>query len=206
MIDDYYISIDLASQEVAALNTVYESDIEDLVQGNYYINNNIVVYSTSDEVVYLLYPEEAIARKRPDEAGRTNGLFCGESGAGREKVDYSFYITPRFRQNNKIVYQKLGIYFSLLAKTKLQYKSDLGFWISNDDCSQYIEYYYQYKPKCRSSRLGSGVQYDGGSNECDNTLKYRPYESIRGLHNYFFGARFFGHGSLSDGFEIRNGI
>ncbi len=169
-IDDYYFNIDVYAQQVLALNTDYSSDLGDLASLQYQTNPNILVYSTSDDVIDILFPTNNIARSSNN--GRSE-LFCRDSGAPRNVDIRDFNIATRFRQSNRVVYQKLGIYFSLLAKTKTQYRSDIGFWVSNADCGQYIQYYYEFKPKCRNAQFGSGTKSDDG---CDNTLKYRPYE------------------------------
>lgn len=55
-------------------------------------------------------------------------LFCTQSGA-RAKDDKGFdYESDRFCMD-KVGYQKVAVYFLLQAKTKVQYKSDVGIWV-----------------------------------------------------------------------------
>lgn len=145
-----------------ALNQQFESELNDLKSENT-DNNNIIIFSTDDDVLYLI--DEG---SKGTTAGRSQ-LFCGESGA-REDKDDSFVYEPiygDYRQDNKVVYQKAGIYFSLQAKTKMQYKSLTGIWVdAGVTYNQQLNYYVKYEPKCKgvTERTGNKTD-DGPSNE-----------------------------------------
>lgn len=167
-IEDYFFNIDVLNDQVYALNTTYETDMADLINAQYQTNSNILVYSTNDDVLDILYPNNAIARL--GSSGKSE-LFCRESGAGgRESSGYAYYVDPvhgfdpQIRSLNKVVYQKIGIYFSLLAKTKAQIQAVPTFgslWLAGTDPDQRISFSYRFKPKCRDERSGAGVVPDG---------------------------------------------
>lgn len=198
-IGDHYFKVNLSSERVYVLSNQFESEIADLKEENT-DNKNILVFSTNDDVLYLI-----------DEGskGTINGrsqLFCRESNANGDKDDeFSYDLGDDLRQDNKVVYQSVGIYFSLQAKTKMQYKNILGLWVDAGVtcCTQKIEYYVKYEPKCKGVTERSGTKEDDGNS---NELNYRPYESTRGLHKYRYEARFFGGGFWSRVYRIFDGF
>ena len=161
-------------------------------------NKSILIFSTDDDVLDLL--EEGVK-------GTVNSkveLFCGESGADGHEAkhyDYAYSSSDDFRQDNKVVYQKAGIYFSLQSKTKAQYKGWTGIWNETNACDQRIYYDVYYEPKCKSSTTRSGTLYDDG---CGNELNYRPYETTRGLHHYRFDVDFYGLSFYSRHYHIED--
>jgi hypothetical protein len=178
-IGDYYFKINLGTERALVLAKEHAQELADLENENLE-NENIMVFSTSDDVLDLL------------EAGVTNGTngrtqLCFEGGADqKEDKEDRNYCANRVRMDNKVVYQKLGIYFSLQAKSKVYLWFD-GNWISPDAPSQEIVYYVKFEPKCSGVTENSGTRYDGWS---DNEMSYRPYERSTGLHKYFYQARF----------------
>jgi hypothetical protein len=199
IIGEHYFKINLNSSKVYVLNIEFDEQINDLKEEKT-DNKNILVFSTNDDVLYLI-----------DEGskGTINGrsqLFCRESNANGDKDDeFSYDLGDDLRQDNKVVYQSVGIYFSLQAKTKMQYKNILGLWVDAGVtcCTQKIEYYVKYEPKCKGVTERSGTKEDDGNS---NELNYRPYESTRGLHKYRYEARFFGGGFWSRVYRIFDGF
>lgn len=186
--------VDTAEQVVLVLPSVYQDQVDDLVNRNL-ANTNITLFSTSDDVLDLL--EEGSTGTM----NRSAGLFCKEDGADRgydPGNDTSPYGSD-IRQQNKIVYQKAGIYFSLQSKTKVQFRGWTGIWTGQSATDQIIRYYAAYKPKCRSVVVKQGDLLDDGN---DNELNYRPYESTRGLHEYEFEVLFYGFGFWSRSYYI----
>lgn len=198
-IGDYYFKVNLATETVYALETRFENEIGDLNHENE-MNRNIMIFSTDDDVLDLL-----ASGSKGTSNGRTK-LFCGESGA-RGKKDDGFDASPfdeNYRHDNKIVYQKAGVYFSLQAKTKVQYKGWTGLWGDGGPVyDQRISYYVKYEPKCKGVTEKSGIKEDDGSS---NELNYRPYESTRGLHKYRYEASYFGAGYWSREYVIADGF
>lgn len=199
LIGDHYFKVDLSAERVYVLNAQFENELNDLKDENT-SNLNIMVFSTDDDVLDLV--EEGTK-------GTINGrieLFCGESGA-REDKDDSFVYEPvygDYRQDNKVVYQKAGIYFSLQAKTKMQYKSLTGLWVdAGITYNQVINYYVKYEPKCKGVTERTDTKTDDGPS---NELNYRAYESGRGLHKYRYEADFFGQGYWSRIYRIADGF
>jgi hypothetical protein len=199
LIGDHYFKVNLSKEKVYVLNAQSETDLEDLKNENTR-NSNIMVFSTDDDVLYLL--EEGT---KGTINGRTE-LFCGESGADSKKDD-SFAVEPvygDYRQDNKVVYQKAGIYFSLQAKTKMQYKSLTGLWVdAGVTYNQQLNYYVKYEPKCKGVTERTDNKTDDGPS---NELNYRAYESTRGLHKYRYEADFFGQGYWSRIYSIADGF
>lgn len=198
-IGEYYFKINLNSERVFVLSVKNESELEDLKQ-EAVANQNILIFSTDDDVLLLL------AEGSKGTASGRSQLFCRDSGA-EDKKDDSFAVEPvygDYRQDNKIVYQKAGVYFSLQAKTKMQYKSLVGLWVdAGITYNQQVRYYYKYEPKCRDISEGSATKTDDGPS---NELNYRAYESIRGLHKYRYEAEFFGQGFWSRKYIIFDGF
>lgn len=199
-IGDYVFKISFDDELVyaASLNNV---SLVEAVKNENSENPEVQVFSTDDDVLHLL--EEGSSGTVN---GRTN-LFCGESGADA-KDDKGFDDCPYaycagYRQDNKVVYQKAGVYFSLQAKTKFQYLSGIGIWVAADAGDQSIDFYYKYEPKCKGVSEGSSILYDDGS---DNELNKRIYESTRGLHKYRYNAYFYGGQFQSRFYEIRHGF
>lgn len=196
-IGDYLFKIDLDIGKVFVLPPSVSSNkqaINDLKKENT-SNKNILVFSTDDDVLNLL---------ANDSNGTMNGrtmLFCHESGApsGSDKAfEYAYNDTER--QDNKVVYQKAGIYFSLQAKIKTEEKY-AGLWVASADNQLYLDYYFNYKPKCKGSRTESNTV-----GAFDHELNRRPYASTRGLHYYDYVVQFYGLNFQSGVYEIRAGI
>lgn len=199
VIGDYYFKVNLNSEKVFVLPIKDEDQLQDLRQEN--INSeDILVFSTDDDVLPLL---------SEGSKGTINGrsqLFCRESNADGDK-DESFAYEPfydDYRQDNKIVYQSVGIYFSLQAKTKMQYKSLVGLWVDAGITNgQELRYYVKYEPKCRNVTENTGIKVDDGPS---NELNHRAYESTRGLHKYRYEAQFYGQGYWSRKYIIFDGF
>jgi len=199
IIGDHYYKVNLGSERVFVLSDDFANEIEDLKKEKT-TNENLLVFSTNDDVLYLI--DEG---SKGTLNGRTE-LFCRKSGAGEDK-DNSFVVEPvygDYRQDNKVVYQKAGIYFSLQAKTKMQYKSLTGLWVdAGVTNNQVLNYYVKFEPKCRSISEHSGTRSDDGPS---NAFNYRPYESARGLHKYRYEADFSGQGFWSRKYRIFDGF
>ena len=197
-IGDYYFKVSLENEKCYVLPSQFKDELKDLIAENV-SNKNVLTFSTTDDVLDLL--EGGV---KGTINGRTQGLFCKEDGASGKDDDRNFYVEDRFRQNNRVTYYKAGIYFSLNAKTKTQYKSDVGLWVPNASCNQYIQYYCIFKPKCQGEGFEQGIINDAVDDRCDNELNYRPYERARGLHYYLLQARFYGYDQLSDVYEVKD--
>jgi len=198
-IGEYYFKINLNSEKVFVLPLKNESEFDDLKQENV-ANQNILIFATDDDVLLLLSEGS-----KGTISGRSQ-LFCRDRSADALKDDSYAYepFYDDYRQDNKIVYQKAGVYFSLQAKTKMQYKNLIGLWVdAGITYNQQVRYYYRYEPKCRNSSEGSATKTDDGPS---NELNYRAYESIRGLHKYRYEAEFFGQGFWSRKYIIFDGF
>jgi hypothetical protein len=195
-IGNYLFKINLAAETCLVVDGDNEEDVADLISENT-TNKKIMIFSTSDDVLYLL-----AEGSKGTISGRTE-LFCTQSGAPAKEDKGFDYESDRFRMDNKVVYQKVAVYFSLQAKTKIQYRSDLGVWVDNTDCNQRIRYFYRIKPKCRDEFEKESFLEDDG---CGNELNLRPYERSYGLNKYWYATIFFGYSFWSRDYEIRYGF
>ncbi len=187
IIGDHFYKVNLSSEKVFVLNTQFANQLTDLKQENTG-NENILVFSTSDDVLDLI---------SEGTKGTVNGrteLFCRDRHAsGKEKVkdvQYTDWTAAiEYQVKAKHVYQKAGIYFSLLTELKhmdrhRNYGSIL--WTpSNTEI--YVDYYFKWKQRCRS-----GDHEDRGWKETlwDNKLNYRAYERTRGLEKIQIESRY----------------
>lgn len=199
-IEDYYFKIDSNGELVFVLPSLYESEMEDLIDGEWG-NENVYVFSTDDDVLYLL--DEGIKGTVDlDNQVYFTGLFCSESGArGRKEANNEYNPAVwgyNYRQDNKVVYQKAGIYFSLQAKIKTQKKS-LGIWWPYKSGLS-IDYYVRYQAKCKSIQESFGIT----PSVFDNVHSKRPYESTRGLSSYYYSVRFKGLDFWSNVYKIED--
>lgn len=184
-IGNYIIKVDMANEKVLVLKNEDIQYYDDLVSNNF-SNGKILVYSTNDEVLDMLANDVPPSQSaNASSANLRTTLFCNQKGAdGREAKGFEEYMT-NWRFDCKVVYQKAGIYFSLIGKANKQSKA-AGLWIeSNDGFEMSMVYYYSYTPKCKGTSTGSNTISTGGT-----TIAYRPYESTTALKNFYYEAVF----------------
>lgn len=189
-IGEHYFKINFTDEIVYVLPVSFQDQLEDLRNENL-SNGNIMVFSTSDDVLELL--DEGYTES-PSSNGRTM-LLCGDRKAsGKEKIKYFEYSDNtagvNYRVKAKHVYQKAGVYFSLLTELKhmsrYQNVSSLTPW-SPSNTEIYLEYYYKYKRRCRSGDSeGRSTRYTSW----DNKLNRRHYESTRGLAKIWLESKY----------------
>jgi hypothetical protein len=128
--------------------------------------------------------------------GLGSGIGCG-SGADREKDSESQYYEDRRRLDCKVVYQKLGIYFSIVAKAHHQKKvwfawvgSPSGLYLTTPNGAL-------HEPKCDGVVLSDFRTYNNISalgvsreNGDDNTVVKRYYSNTKGLKRYKVEVQF----------------
>lgn len=190
-IQDYYFKVDLNKEMVMVLPMAHAFEIDDLKSENM-TNPHLMAFSTEEDVLDLL-SEGSYGTLNT----RTLGLFCNDSGADRHTDkghDHTFSDLTRFyRTDNKVVYQKAGIYFSLQAKTTAQQRNNTGvvWWRYGFDKNMKIDYNVMYDKKCSKKKYSSGIK-----SENTKELSKRPYQSIRGLHRYDYRAKFYWGGFI----------
>lgn len=119
-----------------------------------------------------------------------SGIGCGPN-ADRRKSEGGVNYSSNQRLDCKVVYQSVGIYFSIIAKAQNQ-KRFLGIW-----WSQQAGVYLlpnpgaQWEELCRgySNSNFNGYSNIGGYGD-GNTVAKRYYESTRGLKNYNVSVSF----------------
>ncbi len=176
-IGDHLIKVDLHSETVAVLPVSFKEQYDDLVNDNF-DNENIMVFSTEDEVLTLL---------SEGSSGTINAklMGCDAPTAVRNKDDDTSSTRKRKRLDAKVVYQRAGIYFSLLAKGKTQRKR-FGVWFRYYDGSIRLEYDCKYGVRCGRIYDEVNTIYSSQGKASD-----RPYEDIKGLEYYYLRAAFY---------------
>jgi len=170
----------------------------DLVNANI-DNTAIMKFSTNDEVLTLL--EEGSTGTMTN--GKVQGLFCKEKNADKDDDDDFHYYGDGYRLKCELNYTTLGVYFKLRAKVTNQVKN-LGIWMGQQG-SLRIEFFADYKPKCRDWNTKQGNVYE----YYDNELKRIPYEATRALHKYTYRTRYYNQASseaISRLHEIKYGM
>ncbi|WP_299677717.1 hypothetical protein [uncultured Dokdonia sp.] len=173
-IDSYLIKVDLHNERVLVLEDQYQEEYDDLVFDNLK-NNNIMVFSTEDEILQLL---------NQGSRGTINAQRACDSGANHRTIDRQWKSSRRKRGNGKVAFQKAGIYFSLVADIHAQ-KRSLGIWFRDGGASTSITYNVWWQGRCDGH--SDGAENGSVSNSGGRTV-YRPYESFDGLHLYRYEA------------------
>ena len=186
-IGEHLIKVDLHSETVAVLPVSNQEQYDDLVNDNY-DNENIMLFSTEDEVLEML-----------DEGYYSNGrsqLFCRDRKpkGEMEKVRYYYYSDPVAQYDYRVLvkhgYQKAGIYFSLMTKLKHgQRRSGAGTFTPYATAPTTIplDWFHRFKKRCRSSHdQDSGSKYENW----DNKLSRRHYEGTRRLARFWIKSKF----------------
>lgn len=208
-IDKYRFKVDYIGKKVYAIDTAkYVIDSSKFVSGNY-TGKNIFEFSTEDEVLELLEVNNRPGEETFDgqslspEFGR---LVCwnGENHAqGREDKGihtgtYSGGPSPGLGScgntrladlDCKLVYQRAGIYFSLLSKIKSRLQNPsapFGILLPVNSIMG-MDGSVRFKPRCRNEVQWSSVNVN---REEGNEIRRRPYESTRALSKYEFNLRF----------------
>jgi len=182
-IGDYLIKVDLHAETVLVLESKYRAQYKDLAESNM-TNENIMTFSTDDEVLTLL---------EQGATGSVNSRLLGwcedpAAGPGRQK-EHSCY-SKKKRYKAKVVYQRGGIYYSLVAKIKNQ-KKKWGIWWSDGSGWLRIDYYLYAHVRC-----GEYFQESNHIKDYDRKAIYRPYEGTVRMEYYELNAYFTSsHGS-----------
>lgn len=152
----------------------------------------VLVFSTDDEVLDLLGTMKPGAKvviclndRRAD--GATSQTFPdGQRFVVSSPTIGTFPV--EYFADAKVVYQKAGIYFSLLAELKYMRRlQDDSNWFWNQEyTSMNLLTTYQYKRRCGDESSGS----DFNSVGYDNKINQRVYESSNGLARYSFSGDF----------------
>jgi len=176
-IGDYLIKVDLHTETVLVLESKYRAQYKDLAESNM-TNENIMTFRTDDEVLTLL---------EQGATGSVNSrlLRCDDPAADPGKAkDCTHKASKKKRLIAKVVYQRAGIYYSLLAKGKNQ-KKKWGVWWSDGSGWIRINYDYYYQGRCANyaSNTGSIIEYG-------RKAVFRPYENSIRLSYYHLGAGF----------------
>ncbi|MCU0420515.1 MAG: hypothetical protein MUC38_12755 [Cyclobacteriaceae bacterium] len=196
-IGNYNFKVNLERELVFLLLEEHRSQMDDLKNENMN-NRNIRVFSTSEDVLWILTEQDYTTSAN----GRTEICFRGRYANRDEDTGFAYSpFVENVRQDNKVVYQKAGIYFSLQSKTKMQKEGWTGIWGSHEASDQRIRYYADFKPRCQGWINDQGEKVDDGN---DNELNYRPYERTRALERYYFEAFFYGGGFWSQGHVIED--
>ena len=175
-IGEYLIKIDLHNERVLVLEEQHKSEYADLVTDNFE-NSHIMTFSTDDEVLELL---------ENGSKGSVNArmLGCNDEWADAQKHAHHPKSSSKHRLDAKVVYQRAGIYYSILAKGKTQRRRFRIWWRdSSGNCTIY--YNCKFALRC-------GYSYDWVSTQSSSRgeSNYRPYQGSRGLEYYYLLGQF----------------
>lgn len=183
-IGDKIFRVDTLNKRVLVLDASHENELQSLINGDT-TNPDIMIFSTHDEVLTLL--EDGYTKSPTIASNARLRLFCKARFAEREKDEQMvYYGNDSYRLDNKLVYQTVGIYFSLQAKSKSEIKGIIG-W-NDHPISMRIQYEASWTPRCQSS--GNAVQNYIGATAGNNIFTNRVYESSRALSNYSYRIRY----------------
>lgn len=157
------------------------------------VNNEIRYFNMDENVLELL---DAGDTGTAFGYLRIGGIGCGPGADwGKDAAFVNF--TERQRLDCKIAYQKLGIYFSIVAKAHYQTKRWYGLWVGTP---VYLRLAAApavfYEPKCNGivkSDYGSytnAIFLNIRENGNENTVKKRFYAESKGLKRYKAEVRF----------------
>ena len=193
-IGNYYYKIDMTNSKVYALSKKNKASFADFKNGNT-ANTDVLEFSINDDVLMIIQAmEEEGLTTTP--SGRTQWkikwpCFSGGYAFGNKDSGYDYPappINPSYRMDNKLVYQQLGIYYSLQSKTKSESFIESS-WKAAADPNQKIEVIeLRWKERCGGEGGAPIIIRDG---DAEDALNYRPYESTRSLQWYTFKAYFY---------------
>ncbi|HEX8326572.1 MAG TPA: hypothetical protein VF629_03445 [Hymenobacter sp.] len=200
--DDYFAAVVSPEGTVQIADRIYRLDFAQ--RRIYHIPANranelydrMVSNPDSEEIKYYYFDEAALDLITTEDQGTSalviriglgSGFGCGNGAERRVDDDYD-YLANNLRMKCNAEYQKFGIYFSLLAKVKLQ-KRTLGIWFSKEACMGIIpDPGAFWREKC----LNYTNYYNAFiGNSCnDNKAVKRYHESTRGLDKYQISVKF----------------
>ncbi len=190
-IGDYLIKVDLHTETVLVLESKYRDQYKDLAASNM-DNENIMTFSTDDEVLTLL------------EQGATGSVnsrllgWCNDPSAEGDKDDDHSCYSKKKRYKAKVVYQRGGIYYSILAKIKNQ-KKKWGIWWSDGSGWLRIDYNLYAHVRC-----GEYFNESSYIKDYDRKAIYRPYEGTVRMEYYELNAYFTSSNGSAKGLSIKD--
>lgn len=185
-IDNYIFKIDACNKKVYALKAADEVYIAELKKETP-SHPKITVFSTDDEVLNLIEAGES-----GNPTART-ALCLRESGADGDKADVmdEYAAGPYvYRADIKHVYQKAGIYFSLLSEMKYMRRDAQGgiFW-GGFSTHITLRAEFKYRRKCGSTEVFSPSPYEE-TVVIGDKLNRRIWESSDALHKYWLKSTY----------------
>ncbi|MGM9508052.1 hypothetical protein ACS5NO_10000 [Larkinella sp. GY13] len=179
-IDKWIIKINLCDKKVFVLDQQdATSELLAEMAKNIPSHEKIRYFSTDQEVLELLEASEP--------GNRSARLCFSESGADKKEDDDTPYYTGDTRMDCKLRYQKVGIYFALVAKSQSQNQFSGIWWATTTTMG--ADWVARYEPKCKGEIIN---QQSASANwVAHNDWVCRPYESTTALHRYKFQAQFF---------------
>ena len=163
-------------------------------------NEDIRYFSLNDDVLNLTASGQEGGTFGADFRGGItigSGLGCG-SGAPGDKMARNEYYSKTGRMDCKIVYQPLGIYFSMVAKAHHQKKTWYGAWLPQDAVMYIVPAPGGvWLPKCETASLSNYSSYtnyystwNGDDNGDRNTVVHRYFNEMKGMKSYTLDVRF----------------
>ncbi len=184
-IGDHLIKVDLHTERVLVLPYEFANEYADLVNNNTN-NEHIIVFSTDDEVLSLL---------EGNSSGTINGrteIACGtpdDPVADTERASSERTASNRRRRRltAKLVYQRSGIAFRVLAKGRVQ-KRSLRTWFRERRNSPELRFSALIDVRCQENNIILNNRLFVGDN--DGIVTHVAYSGSRRLESYFATATF----------------
>lgn len=172
------------------LDIANKDQYQDLVNSNF-SNANIMLFSTSDDVLGLL--QEGLTSSN----ARISGLFCSEKGADQnEDKEIIEYFVPSAlewrRKVSELKYIIRGIYFDIHLNYSSQYYSpDKNAWYIDQDLTQNyppsieLTKNTNYKLRCgKNDYVAAGKNLEWNVGNWNGNLRRNIYSNIKPLTKY----------------------
>lgn len=201
--------IDVRNERVAVVEADSKEKVARLFDINYktQLDENFMWFSTDDDILPALEAGSKGTISKGDKA-EIWGWVCRDRRADREKDEYDFeYFGNANRLKTKAVYQKAGVYFSIIMKAKIQWNQfNNGIWVDANPNSHLLEsdFNYNYKVRCGNS-YSSVDSYDPSTFRVNSgrKLDHRVYESMTSLKNYYASVVFYVRSYNGSTFDIQ---
>ncbi len=187
--------IDILNERVAVVEADSKENVARLFDINYktQLDENFMLFSTDDNILEALVAGSKGTLNK-DNKVEIWGWFCKEDGAPKRKDDgYLDYISSVNRLKSKAVYQKAGVYFSIIMKTKIQWNQfNNGIWVDANPNYHWLEsdYNYECEVKCGGSDSGSNP-YNANTFVLDRKSDHRVFHGLKGLKSYYASVVFY---------------
>lgn len=197
-IANFLVKVDIENERTLAIDKNATDAYATLVNNDLKAPG-LYIFSTEEDVIevfegvergelnpinYRDWLDGAMARKCPGAARHDRKFIEQWSEIKRESCEGS--PADIFGQDDKTVYQKAGIYFSLQSKIKSRWRCYYGNWAGPlYEADLKLKGYCKFKKRCGAEQVRTRDDRHRGKE-----LNWRPYEGSRSLSHYWFDVDF----------------